>query len=186
MDDVLKTKLISIKKEKYLENIQQIKQQQIHELYKHYTKEEIEHYENLVFNGIIEDVKNIQLSLEFVENNSQEKAFEYYRNTVSSIPQYNIHGRNVKILVKDNNTNKYLGLLQLTVDLLVNNNKNKFLQISEKDYGKYKKIIRDCGVNISICVPLQPFGFNYCGGKLLAMLAFSNEVYIIITIISLI
>ena len=177
MDDVLKTKLLSIKKEKYLENIQQIKQQQIHELYKHYTKEEIEHYENLVFNGIIEDVKNIQLSLEFVENNSQEKAFEYYRNNVSSMPQYNIPGRNVKILVKDNNTNKYLGLLQLTVDLLVNNNKNKFLQISEKDYGKYKKIIRDCGVNISICVPLQPFGFNYCGGKLLAMLAFSNEVY---------
>lgn len=33
------------------------------------------------------------------------------------------------------------------------------------------------GVNISICVPLQPFGFNFCGGKLLAMLAFSNEVY---------
>lgn len=58
---------------------------------------------------------------------------------------YNLPGRQVKILVKDNNTNKYLGLLQLTIDLLVNEQKNKFLQISEKDYGKYKKIIRDCG-----------------------------------------
>lgn len=177
MENVLKSKLLSIKKEESSENTQCIKQQQIREIYQRYTNEEIEHYEELVFNGTIENVKNIQLSLEFVENISQEKAFEYYRNIVSSVPQYNIPGRQVKILVKDNNTNKYLGLLQLTIDLLVNEQKNKFLQISEKDYGKYKKIIRDCGVNISICVPLQPFGFNFCGGKLLAMLAFSNEVY---------
>ena len=40
-----------------------------------------------------------------------------------------------------------------------------------------KKKIRDSGANISICVPLHPFGFNFCGGKLLAMLAFSKEVY---------
>ena len=177
MEDVLKKKLLSIKKEESRENIQNIKQQQIREIYQLYTNEEIKHYEELVFNGVIEDVKNIKLSLEFVENKSQEKTFEYYRNIVSSIPQYNVPGRKVKILVKDNNTNKYLGLLQLTVDLFVNKNKNKFLQINEKDYGRYKKIIRDCGVNISICIPLQPFGFNYCGGKLLAMLAFSNEVY---------
>lgn len=177
MEHALKTSLLSIKKEESNENIQYIKQQQIREIYQRYTNEEIKHYEDLVFNGNIEDVKNIQISLEFVENKSQENAFEYYRNVVSSIPQYNIPGRLVKILVKDNNTNTYLGLLQLTVDLLVNENKNKFLQIREKDYGKYKKIIRDCGVNISFCVPLQPFGFNYCGGKLLAMLAFSNEVY---------
>ena len=77
--------------------------------------------------------------------------------------QYNIPGRQVKILVKDGTTNKYLGLLQLTVDLLVNEKKNDFLKIEQKDYGKYKKIIRDCGVNISICVPLQPFGYNFYG-----------------------
>ena len=177
MENAIKSKLLSIKKEDTIENIQYIKQQQIRELYKHYTNEEIEYYKELEFNGDIEDVKSIQISLEFVENELQEKMFDYYRNVVSSIPHYNIPGRQVKILIKDNNTKKYLGLLQLTIDLLVNANKNKFLQINEKDYGKYKKIIRDCGVNISICVPLQPFGFNYCGGKLLSMLAFSNDIY---------
>ena len=29
---------------------------------------------------------------------------------------------------------------------------------------------------MSTCVPLQPFGFNFTGGKLLSMLAFSKEV----------
>ena len=177
MEIALKNQLLSIKKEDANDNVYCIKQQQIREIYERYTNEEINSYEDLVFNGNIEDIKNIQISLEFVETKNQESLFEYYRNVVSSVPQYNIPGRQVKILVKDNNSQKYLGLLQLTIDLLVNEKKNNFLQITEKDYGKYKKILRDCGVNISICVPLQPFGFNYCGGKMLAMLAFSKEVY---------
>ena len=90
------------------------------------TNEEINSYEDLVFNGNIEDIKNIQISLEFVETKNQESLFEYYRNVVSSVPQYNIPGRQVKILVKDNNSQKYLGLLQLTIDLLVNEKKNNF------------------------------------------------------------
>lgn len=31
-------------------------------------------------------------------------------------------------------------------------------------------------MNMSTCVPLQPFGFNFNGGKLLASLVFSQEV----------
>ena len=177
MEIALKNQLLSIKKEDANDNVYCIKQQQIREIYERYTNEDMNSYEDLVFNGNIEDIKNIQISLEFVETKNQESIFEYYRNVVSSVPQYNIPGRQVKILVKDNNSKKYLGLLQLTIDLLVNEKKNNFLQITEKDYEKYKKILRDCGVNISICVPLQPFGFNYCGGKMLAMLAFSKEVY---------
>ena len=177
MDTQLKEKLLSIKNTNSNNSVQRIKQEQIREIYKKYTNEQINGYENKVFNGTIVDVENIEIKLEFVENHYQEQIFEYYRNIVSSVPQYNIPGRQLKILVKDNISNTYLGLLQLTVDLLVNDKKNIFLGVDDKDYGKYKKVIRDCGVNISICVPLQPFGFNFCGGKLLAMLAFSKEVY---------
>ena len=177
MDIKLKEKLLSIKHTNSNNSVQSIKQEQIREIYKKYTNEQINDYEKKVFNGSIDDVKNIEIELEFVENHLQEQIFEYYRNIVSSVPQYNIPGRQLKILVKDNISDTYLGLLQLTVDLLVNDKKNVFLGIEDKDYGKYKKVLRDCGVNISICVPLQPFGFNFCGGKLLAMLAFSKEVY---------
>ena len=173
----LKEKLLSIKNTNSKNSVELIKQEQIREIYKKYRDKEINDYEKKVFKGSIIDVENIEIELEFVENDSQEQMFEYYRNIVSSVPQYNIPGRQLKILVKDKISENYLGLLQLTVDLLVNDKKNIFLGVEEKDYGKYKKVIRDCGVNISICVPLQPFGFNYCGGKLLAMLAFSKEVY---------
>ena len=173
----LKQKLLSIKNTDSSDNVQLIKQKQIKEIYKKYTKEQISNYEKKIFNGNIIDVENIEIKLEFVENYEQEQIFEYYINTVSSMPQYNIPGRQLKILVQDKQSENYLGLLQLTVDLLVNDQKNIFLGIQEKDYGIYKKIIRDSGVNISICVPLQPFGFNFCGGKLLAMLAFSKEIY---------
>lgn len=177
MDTILKNQLLSVKIEDTENNIRQIKDQQIQEIYQKFTSDQINEYEQMVFKGVFEDIKLIQLVLEFVENDIQELLFEYYCNVVSSIPQYNVPGRQVKILVKDGITNKYLGLLQLTVDLLVNENKNNFLKIQQNDYGKYKKIIRDCGVNISICVPLQPFGYNFCGGKLLAMIAFSKEIY---------
>lgn len=173
----LQQKLLSIKNTNSNNNIKLIKQEQIREIYKKYTKEQINNYEKKIFNGNIIDVEKIEINLEFVENYEQEQIFEYYINTVSSMPQYNIPGRQLKILVKDKISETYLGLLQLTVDLLVNDKKNIFLGIQEKDNGIYKKIIRDSGVNISICVPLQPFGFNFCGGKLLAMLAFSKEIY---------
>ena len=166
MDAQLKEKLLLIKNTNSNTSVLRIKQEQIWETYKKYTNEQINYYENKVFNGTILDVENLDIELEFVENLSQEQIFEYYKNIVSSVPQYNIPGRQLKILVKDNISDTYLGLLQLTVDLLVNDKKNVFLGIEDKDYGKYKKVIRDCGVNISICVPLQPFGFNFCGGKL--------------------
>ena len=116
MDTQLKEKLLSIKNTNSNNSVQRIKHEQIREIYKKYTNEQINDYENKVFNGSIVDVENIEIKLEFVENHYQEQTFEYYRNIVSSVPQYNIPGRQLKILVKDNISNTYLGLLQLTVD----------------------------------------------------------------------
>jgi len=41
---------------------------------------------------------------------------------------------------------------------------------------KDKKYLKNV-MNLSCCVPLQPFGFNTTGGKLIASLAFSKEVF---------
>ena len=104
--------------------------------------------------------------LELIDNiyNPEEKElFQYFRNITSSVPQSNIPGRVIQILVYDDNTTKYIGLIQLSVDLLINKEKSDYFGIDIKDYNKYKKKIRDSGANISICVPLQPFGFNFCG-----------------------
>ena len=180
----LKERLLSIKNTNSNNSVERIKKEQISEIYKKYLKEEINNYEKKVFNGSIIDVEKIEIKLEFVENQSQERLFEYYRNVVSSVPQYNIPGRQLKILVKDNNSHKYLGLIQLTVDLLVNDKKNIFLGVEEKDYGKYKKVIRDCGVNIVYVFHYSRLDLifvvvNYC------YVAFSKK-YMTTTIINII
>ncbi len=116
--------------------------------------------------------------MQFVENDEQNEMFDYFKTITASVPlSSNMPGRVLKILVQDKYTKTYLGLIQLSVDLLVNDEKYKFLGIDPQHCKKYKSKLRDNGANISICIPLQPFGFNFCGGKLMAMLAFSDEVY---------
>ena len=97
MDAQLKEKLLLIKNTNSNTSVLRIKQEQIWETYKKYTNEQINYYENKVFNGTILDVENLDIELEFVENHSQEQIFEYYKNIVSSVPQYNIPGRQLKI-----------------------------------------------------------------------------------------
>jgi len=172
MEKLLIEKLININQDKVIKTK---KNKQLKQLYNEIDNKKIEEYNSKIYKDI--NPENINPKLQFVENFEEEKFFDYLINITSSICQSNIPGRVVKILVYDDNTKKYLGLIQLTVDLLINKEKSNYFGIKMEDYNKYKKQIRDSGANISICVPLQPFGFNFCGGKLLAMLAFSKEVY---------
>lgn len=140
-----------------------------------YSIEEQALYDSQIYQGT--EVDQLLPIIIFVETIDDHRRFEYYRYSTSSMPQTNVPGHNCKILVQDSVTKQYLGVMQLTTDLLVHPGKTTFLGIPESKYGRYKTKVREKGINISICVPLQPFGFNFCGGKLLAMLAFSTEVY---------
>ena len=136
------------------------------------------YYDNLIWNSPeYEDVERIQVELIPVENDNQRDLFDYIRHTVSSMPQCQVPGRVLSVLVHDANSKRYLGIVQLTTDLLKSEFKDQFIELEERKRGQLKKHIRDHSVNMSICVPVQPFGFNFCGGKLLAMLAFSMELH---------
>ena len=82
MDTILKNQLLSVKIEDSENNIRQIKDKQIQEIYQKFTSDQINEYEQMVFKGVFEDIKLIQLVLEFVENDIQELLFEYYCNVV--------------------------------------------------------------------------------------------------------
>jgi len=151
------------------------KNDQLNKLYNKLDEDKINEYNSKIYKDI--NPENLNPKLQFVENQEEEELFDYLKTITSSYPLGNVPGRVVKILVYDSNINKYIGLIQLSVDLLINKEKSNYFGIDDKDYNRYKKILRDSGANISTCVPLQPFGFNFCGGKLLAMLAFSKEVY---------
>lgn len=135
-----------------------------------------EFYQNLTYNSIsFDDISNIKIQLEFVENDKQMDIWNYYRKNVSSLKKNigaKLIGRQIYILVKDSITNKYLGIISLSSDAYSYEKRDEYIQWSNEDKCKKLKYI----MNMSTCVPLQPFGFNFTGGKLLAMLAFSKEI----------
>jgi len=136
-----------------------------------------EYYQNRIWNGTIEDVKNIKINLELVNTSELRDIWDYYRKSVSSLIKHhdsqNI-GRRFELLVKDDVTNKYLGILCLSSDYMNLEARDTFIGWSSKQKVEDKKI--NYLMNISTCVPLQPFGFNFNGGKLLTKLVFSQEV----------
>jgi Domain of unknown function (DUF4338) len=136
-----------------------------------------QYYEMLTFKAqSLDDVLNIKINVIFAETKEHIDIFNYFRHNVSSMPQTDIPGRILRILIKDDTSQKYLGIMQMSTDLLNSELKDQYIGLDKKNKGRLKKHIRDNSVNLSLCVPLQPFGYNVCGGKLLAMLAFSKEI----------
>jgi hypothetical protein len=134
--------------------------------------------ENKIFNTADWENFNIEPVLEFCENNKQTQLYQYYRKKVSSLPLTGVVGRAIRILVKDNITNKYIGIMCLSSDVYNLGERDIYIKktntnINEDWKDKYLKNI----MNLSCCVPLQPFGFNTNGGKLIASFAFSREIF---------
>jgi hypothetical protein len=87
-------------------------------------------------------------------------------------------GRMIKILVRDKSSEKYVGVVSLGSDIdctMVDNyiGWNGKLKYDQKKFNHL--------MNITTCIGIPPFSFNYNGGKLMAMLMFSKEVYEYVT-----
>ena len=149
--------------------------------HKKFLMENAEQYDKLIFNPkTIEEVKNIKILLEFCDdkNNDSKKLkdlWNYFRHTTSSLEfekNKNLIGRRIFILIKDKTSNKYLGVMSLSSDIYSLKCKDDLIEWSKEEKDKKMEHI----MNLTTCVPLQPFGYNFNGGKLLACLAFSKEV----------
>lgn len=142
----------------------------------------VEKFENKIYNALsVKDWKTFNISpvLEFCETNHQLQLYNYYRKKVSSLPCTGVIGRSIKILVKDSIINKYIGIMCLSSDVYNLGERDNYIKKTSGiiDFDKNKDSLLKSIMNISCCVPLQPFGFNTNGGKLLASLAFSKEIF---------
>jgi len=136
-----------------------------------------EYYHNKIWNGTLEDLKKIKLKLITVNDSGLFDIWNYYKHSVSSLKlTENSHlvGRQLYILVSDEITDKYLGILSLSSDYLYLEDRDDFIGWTKQNKIEQSKL--NYIMNISTCVPLQPFGFNFTGGKLLTKLVFSEEV----------
>jgi hypothetical protein len=83
-------------------------------------------------------------------------------------------GRNLFYTVIDENTKKFLGVICISSDFLDLTPRDKYIGWP-KDIKTTGNMINHTAIGSTI-VPLQPLGFNYMGGKLLALLCLSDTV----------
>ena len=83
-------------------------------------------------------------------------------------------GRNLFYVIEDEVTNKYLGVICISSDFLDLTPRDNAIGWP-RDVKTKQNMINHTAIGSTI-VPLQPLGYNYMGGKLLALLCLSDTV----------
>jgi hypothetical protein len=99
------------------------------------------------------------------------QTFNTMTQLITSLPLESQIGRQVMLGVKEKDSNKWVGFIRVASPVLNIKPRNNY----------FGEIVRATQVNKhmingAIIVPVQPFGYNYLGGKLLALIACSHEV----------
>jgi hypothetical protein len=96
------------------------------------------------------------------------------RNMVHTMRNNANIGRNMFFIAADEITGKYLGVVAITSDFMDLGARDKYIGWSN-DVKTTQKMLNHTAICSSIS-PVQPFGYNYVGGKLLALLCISDKV----------
>ena len=119
----------------------------------------------------------LKLEPELVYTNKEEDLPELWNTirTFSSTMKNNSNiGRNLNFIIRDKPTKKYLGVICISSDFLDLTPRDNFIGWS-REIKTQGAMINHTAIGSTI-VPLQPLGFNYVGGKLLALLCLSDPV----------
>lgn len=125
-------------------------------------------YSKLMFDDYTIDPKDMNFEIEVIEG----KLFSPATQIITSLPLESQIGRQIMIGVKETNTNKYVGFIRLASPVLSIKPRNelfKGFKITANEVNKFM-------INGAIIVPVQPFGYNYLGGKLLSLICCSHEI----------
>lgn len=117
----------------------------------------------------IKEIQALEPEIVFIDRKKNKRmAREWYLLRIfcsGSDFEFNV-GRFLRFIVRDRVSGKYLGIASLASDVLKIETRDFYIGWSQKD--KLKKI-RNTAI-ASTVVPLQPFGYNFLGGKLIAVL----------------
>ena len=119
----------------------------------------------------------LKLEPELVYANKQDDLPELWNciRTFSSTMKNNSNiGRNLNFIVRDKPTQKFLGVICISSDFLDLTPRDKYIGWS-RELKTQGGMINHTAIGSTI-VPLQPLGFNYVGGKLLALLCLSTPI----------
>jgi hypothetical protein len=94
----------------------------------------------------------------------------YLEITTSHAIEDSIPGKSLKWIVKETTTNKIVGFIRFGSPVINSKPRNEFLS-QVPDLTRFNRHV----IMGFIIVPTQPFGYNYLGGKLLALLCCSHK-----------
>ncbi len=126
-----------------------------------------------------EDYNDLDIELIYTKDKCDEKyGFNLIWNILrvfgSSMYFSSNPGRNLFFIVRDKKTKKYLGVLQFSSDFMDLTLRDNYIGWS-RDYRTNSGRLNHTTIGSTI-VPTQPLGYNYLGGKLLALLCASDIV----------
>lgn len=99
------------------------------------------------------------------------QTFDALLEKTASFSPDNSPGKQLKLVIKEKKTNTVLGFIKLGSPLINSKPRNNYLGDTPD-----LKIFNKRAIMGFIIVPVQPFGFNYLGGKLLALICCSHKV----------
>ena len=105
----------------------------------------------------------------FQDSISQDIYIKYLTATSSHVIEHNIPGRELRWMVYEKNTKKIVGFIRFGSPTINSKPRNIWLG-KAPDLSRFN---RHAVMGFAI-VPSQPFGFNYLGGKLLALMCVSH------------
>ena len=104
-----------------------------------------------------------------VDKNFDSKLYSVLRTCITNMENAPTLGRGISSLVGFRNTKKdfkLLGIIRLTSPSHTIGVRDNFIDWDDENKIKYRESI----VNLQVCAPSQPFGFNYLGGKFLSLI----------------
>ncbi len=115
------------------------------------------------------DMEPENMEIDVVE--MQHSTFDTMLEMIASFSPDNAPGKELKLIVKDKTSGKIIGFIKLGSPIINSKPRNNYLGGTPDLTIFNKRAIM--GFNI---VPVQPFGYNYLGGKLLALICCSHKV----------
>lgn len=109
-----------------------------------------------------------------LHNGDKAEMWNAVRTFSSTMKNNSNIGRNLFYVLVDNKTSKYLGVICISSDFLDLTPRDSYIGWT-RDVKTQQGMINHTAIGSTI-VPLQPLGYNYMGGKLLALMCLSDTV----------
>ena len=130
--------------------------------------------ENIWIPQDAQDYINLKPVLIYTPQFKLQETWNTVRNFTSTMKNNSNIGRNLSYLVQDDVSGKYLGVICISSDFLDLTPRDKVIGW-DRDVKTNQGMINHTAIGSTI-VPLQPLGFNYVGGKLLALMCLTDKV----------